>query len=90
MITLVGFRQQQQVVKLRLYILAKLLIGGEVYFAAVNRLNLLAGFLLNGCARIAQLGNARHNAMIADRHRGHVKLRSATDHIFDMRQAVEQ
>ena len=90
MIALVGFRQQQQVVKLRLHILAKLLIGGEVYFAAVNRLNLLAGFLLNGCARIAQLGNARHNAVIADGHGRHAKLRRTTNHILDMRQAVKQ
>ena len=89
-VTLVGLRQQQQVVKLGLHILAKLLIGGEIHFATVNRLDLLAGFLLDGGTGIAQLGNARHNAVIANGHGRHVKLRRTTNHILDMRQAVKQ
>ena len=89
-IALVGFGEQQQVVKLGLHILAKLLVGGEIHFAAVNRLDLLAGFLLDGGTSIAQLGDARHNAMIADGDSRHVELSRAAHHILDMSQAVKQ
>ena len=71
-IALVGFGEQQQVVQPGLHILAKLLIGGEIHFATVNRLDLLAGFLFNGGTSIAKLGNAGHNAVIADGYSGHV------------------
>ena len=89
-IAFVGFGEQQQVVKLGLHILAKFLVGGEIHFAAVNRLDLLAGFLLNGGTSIAQLGDARHNAMIANGDSRHVELGRAAYHILDMGEAVKQ
>ena len=89
-IALVGLRKEQQVVQLRLYVLAQLLVGGEVDLAAVDGLDLLARFLLNRRARVAQLRHARHDTVVGDSHGRHVEIGGATDHVLHMGQAVEQ
>ena len=89
-ITLVSLRKEQQMVQLRLYVLAQLLVGGEVDLAAVDGLDLLARFLLDRRARVAQLRHARHDAVVGDSHRRHVEIGGATNHVLHVGQAVEQ
>ena len=89
-VALVGLRQQQQVVQLRLHVLAQRLVGGEVHLAAEDGLHALARLLLHRVARVGELHHARHDAVVGDGHRRHVQLGGAAHHVLDVREAVEQ
>ena len=89
-VALVRLGQQQQVVQLRLRVLAQLFVGGEVHLAAVDGLHALARLGFHLVAHLAQLRNARHHAVIGDGHRGHVEVGGSLHHVVDMSVAVEQ
>ena len=90
MVALVGLRQKKQVVELWFSIATKLVVGGEINLTAIDGLNVLARFLLDLLARLAQLGHARHDAVIGDGNGGHVQLSRSSHHVFDVRHAVKQ
>ena len=90
MVALVGLCQEKQMVQLRLHVLAQFLVGGEVNLAAVDGLDLLAGFLFDRSARVAELGHARHDAVVGDGDGGHVELGRAANHVLHVGKAVEQ
>ena len=89
-VALVVFSEQQQVVQRWLAVTAKFIVGSEVHFAAVNGLDFLARLLFNSRAGVAQLGHARHYAVVGYCHSGHSQVSGASNHIFDVRCAVEQ
>ena len=89
-VPLVIFGKEQQVVKRRLAVAAKLIVGGEVHFATVNGLDFFARLFFNGRAGVAKLGHTRHYAVVGYCHSRHSQVSGAPNHIFDMRRTVEQ
>ena len=89
-VALVVLRQKQQVVQLRLHVLAQGLVGGEVHLAAKDGLHALARLLLHRVARVGEFHHARHDAVVGDSHRRHVQLGGAAHHVLDMGEPVEQ
>ena len=89
-IPLVGLRQQKQVVELRLHVLAKVLVNGEVHLAAVNGLDPLARLRLDRVASVAKLGHARHDAVVGDGDCGHAEIGRAAHHVLHVSRSVEQ
>ena len=88
-VALVVLRQKQQVVQLRLHVLAQGLVGGEVHLAAKDGLHALARLLLHRVARVGEFHHARHDAVVGDSHRRHVQLGGAAHHVLDMGESVE-
>ena len=89
-VALVSLREQNEMVKVGLAVARKRVIGGEVDLAAVDGLHLLAGLLLDGLARLAELRHAAHDAVVGDGDRRHVELGRTTHHVLHVRHAVEQ
>ena len=89
-VALVRLGQQQQVVQLRLRVLAQLFVGGEVHLAAVDGLHALARLGFHLVTHLTQLRHARHHAVVRDGHRGHVEVGGSLHHVVDMSVAVEQ
>ena len=90
MVALVGLRQKKQVVELWFSVATKLVVGGEINLTAIDGLDVLARFLFDLLARLAQLGHTRHDAVIGDGNGGHVQLSRSFHHVFDVRHAVKQ
>ena len=90
MVALVVLRQKQQVIQLRLHVLAQGLVGSEVHLAAEDGLHALARLLLDGVAGVGELHHAGHDAVVGDGHRRHIQLGGAAHHVLDVGEPVEQ
>ena len=89
-ISLVGLRQKQEMVEPGLVVGRQCVVGGEIDFAAVNGLDLLARVPLDRFARLAQLRHTRHDSVVGDGDSGHIELGRALHHVLHVRHAVEQ